>query len=437
MSKARVIPQRASLIVVLLGSMLAACSGSERAETSTWSAVFDTIGDTIVVRSKGSVWGDTAQLVEDLRIGVLEGADEYMFGDIQSLAVGADGAIYTYDSHLKVLRKHSATGEFIATLGREGEGPGEYNRPDAGLVALADGRILLRDPGNARISVYSADGEYLDGLRIRGGWMSSRPLFHDTAGNVYQWITLNPEDDFSDWSTGLVRYGPDGIAGDTLEVPDYDFEPPQVEARSDGERRSFASTPVPFSPDITWAYSPLGYFAVGLSERYAIDLFVTPDQVLRIERGDWAPIPVLPEEHAEQERRITAMMQGIQPGWRWNGPPIPDTKPPYEEFFVGTDGRIWVQLYQEAYKNVAVEEEAEEIRPGYAPPAVWEEPVAFDVFEPHGTYLGMVRAPEGLRMHPTPVARGDTIWAVVVDDMDVEYIARYHVRHGAEPPATD
>jgi hypothetical protein len=256
--------------------------------------------------------------------------------------VATDGAIYTYDSHLKVLRKHSATGDYIATLGREGEGPGEYNRPDAGLVALADGRVLLRDPGNARISVYSADGEYLDGLRIRGGWMSSRPLFHDTAGNVYQWVTLNPEADFSEWSTGLVRYGPDGIAGDTLEVPDYDFEPPQVEARSGGERRSFASTPVPFSPDITWAFSPLGYFVAGLSEHYAIDLFVTPDQVLRIERGDWVPIPVLPEEHAEQERRITAMMQGIQPGWRWNGPPIPDTKPPYEEFFVGTDGRIWV-----------------------------------------------------------------------------------------------
>jgi hypothetical protein len=285
MSKARVVPQRASLIVVLLGSMLAACSGPERAETSTWSAVFDTIGDTVIVRSEGSVWGDTAQLVQDLRIGVLEGADEYMFGDIQSLAVATDGAIYTYDSHLKVLRKHSATGDYIATLGREGEGPGEYNRPDAGLVALADGRVLLRDPGNARISGYSADGEYLDGLRIRGGWMSSRPLFHDTAGNVYQWVTLNPEADFSEWSTGLVRYGPDGIAGDTLEVPDYDFEPPQVEARSGGERRSFASTPVPFSPDITWAFSPLGYFVAGLSEHYAIDLFVTPDQVLRIEHG--------------------------------------------------------------------------------------------------------------------------------------------------------
>ncbi len=267
--------------------------------------------------------------------------------------------------------------------------------------------------------------------------MSSRPLFHDTASNVYQWVTLNPEDDYRDWSTGLVRYGPDGEAGDTLEVPDYDYEPPQVDAASEGERRSFASTPVPFSPDITWALSPLGYFVAGLSDRYAIELFVTPDQVIRVERADWVPVSVLPEERAEQERRITAMMQGIQPGWRWNGPPIPDAKPPYDEFFVGEDGRIWIKLYQEARRNRAAEEETLETQPGYAPPAVWKGPIAFDVFESDVTYLGMVKAPDGLRMYPTPVARGGTLWAVVVDDMDVEYIGRFHIQQRADPQTSD
>jgi hypothetical protein len=44
--------------------LLAACGG-ERAPVS-WSAAVDTIGDTIVVRSTGSVWGDTAELVSQI-----------------------------------------------------------------------------------------------------------------------------------------------------------------------------------------------------------------------------------------------------------------------------------------------------------------------------------------------------------------------------------
>ncbi len=119
--------QLAAVLAVALATALAAACGREPASV-TWSTTVDTIGDTIVVRSTGSVWGETAELVQDLRIGLLEGAEEYMFGDIQSLAVGTDGAIYSYDSHLKVLRKHSATGDYVATLGREGEGPGEYKR---------------------------------------------------------------------------------------------------------------------------------------------------------------------------------------------------------------------------------------------------------------------------------------------------------------------
>jgi hypothetical protein len=64
----------------------------------------------------------------------------------------------------------------------------------------------------------------------------------------------------------------------------------------------------------------------------------------------------------------------------------------------------------------------------------WIEPPAFDVFEADGRYLGMVRAPDGLLMRPPPVARGDTVWAVVRDEMGVQYIVRFTIDHGAADP---
>ncbi|UCC48443.1 MAG: hypothetical protein JSV41_13440 [Gemmatimonadota bacterium] len=416
-------------VAALLGVGLVACGGLERRPASEWRAAYDTVGDTVIVRSQsGSVWGEAAGLVADLRIGEFEGPDEYMFGYIQSLAVAPDGGIYVYDSNLRALRKYALDGRYVATFGREGGGPGEYKQPDAGLVVLRDGRVLLRDPGNGRINVYSPDGEYLDGWRIRPGLMTFLPLYVDTSDYVYHRVTLNVSADISEWRTGLVRYRPDGVASDTLEPPGYDYEPPMVEARAGGERRGYTSTPVPFSPHFHWSFSPLGYIVAGVSNRYAIDLYLAPDRVLRIERADWQPVPVKPEERAEQERRITAMLQGIQPGWRWNGPPIADAKPPYRDFFIGQDGRIWVQLYQEGRQTG---EEVGEIRPGRVPPPTWTEPVAFDVFAADGRYLGFVRAPEGFTLHPTPVARGDTVWAVVRDEMDVSYIVRFRVRHAA------
>ncbi|HJU72321.1 MAG TPA: hypothetical protein VJ717_01135, partial [Gemmatimonadaceae bacterium] len=57
----------------------------------------------------------------------------------------------------------------------------------------------------------------------------------------------------------------------------------------------------------------------------------------------------------------------------------------------------------------------------------YAEPNVYDVFEADGTYLGRVRVNRGdrvLRM------RGDKLWGVFKDSLDVAYLARWRV----EPP---
>lgn len=56
------------------------------------------------------------------------------------------------------------------------------------MGVLPDGRVLLRDPGNARINVYSPGGETLDHWDLRGGYFTSSPLVVDTVGNSYTHI---------------------------------------------------------------------------------------------------------------------------------------------------------------------------------------------------------------------------------------------------------
>ena len=62
----------------------------------------------------------------------------------------------------------------------------------------------------------------------------------------------------------------------------------------------------------------------------------------------------------------------------------------------------------------------------------YAEPPAFDVFEPDGRFLGHVRVPEDFRSSPDPIVRGDYVWAVARDELDVISIVRYKVTFPSE-----
>ncbi len=417
------IPRSSRSVAAVLCALAAAACGGEPGATPAVEVARDTIGDTIVVRTlAGSAWGDTARLTPDLVIGQFEGPDEYVFGSVRALAVAPDGSIYIFDSQVPALRKYAPDGTYVTTFGREGQGPGEYKNPD-GLAVLPDGRVLLRDPGNARVTVYAPDGQHMGSWKIRGGYNTSRRFYVDTAGHAYTSILLDPTADITEWRTGLVRHAPDGTPLDTLESPTWDYEPPRLLARKEG---SSSSRSVPFTPDTEWAFSPLGYMVGGVSTRYAIDLY-RPDAVLRIGR-EIEPVRVKPDEKEERRRIVTAQIRISFPSWTWNGPDIPDTKPPFRDFFIGDRGRIWVALSQDSEK-IEREEPSDDRR---IPEPTWVTSGAlFDVFEPDGTYLGIVRA-ESFSTYPAPTARGDTVWAVTRDELDVPYVTRFVVAHDAQ-----
>jgi hypothetical protein len=429
-------PGLASGSVVLTFSLLllsvASCGTGTRASSNPdWEAVRDTIDGTVVVRTvRGSVWGDTATLVAEVSIGVLDGAEEYMFAGIRAVTPGPDGTIYVSDPQVPALRSYNPDGTHRATFGREGSGPGEYRRPDGGLAVLSDGRVLLRDPANGRINVYSPQGEPLDTWRIRGGMFTGQRMVTDAADNAYTMILLDFEDNNPEFRSGLLQIHPDGTEGDTLEAPDSGFEDIEVMATFEG---SVMVDWVPFTPREHSTLSPLGYFVQGVSTEYAFTLHRRSEPPLRIER-DQQPVPVLTAESSEAQARITRDMRTTDPTWRWNGPSIPRTKPPYHGIYAGEHGRIWVLLHQEGYE---VDDPVFDPTDPESVPDRWREPILFDVFESDGRYLGPVRAPAGLAQRPAPFFSGDRVWGVVRDEFDVQTVVRFKVEHPAGASSND
>ena len=60
-------------------------------------------------------------------------------------------------------------------------------------------------------------------------------------------------------------------------------------------------------------------------------------------------------------------------------------------------------------------------------PIRFEEPIAYDVFDTQGRFLGYVRTPDTFSSEPELLARGDTVWAVVRDELDVPSIVRFRM----------
>lgn len=372
------------------------------------------IGDTTLIRTlAGSEWGE-ARLVEELRMGRIEGADHDMFGQVGGLAVTSEGDVLVYDAHATALRRYDAEGRYQGTIGGTGSGPGEY-RNVAGLAVLRDGRIVVNDFGNGRYNLYAPDGEFLDTWPVRPAIAARRPLHPHPDGGVFL-HDMRLEGAGQTRHEILVHLSGEGVPGDTVIVLHADYRPPGLEVRTD---RLAVGQTVPFSPTRGWSITAEGDLVSMVGERYAIDVHRSDGSILRlIRRVD--PVAVTPAERAVEEARVREFFARFTEGWRWDGPAIPDSKPPIQWVHTGRDGTIWVQIAQPG-TAIPEAERTQDAR------SFVREAVVFDVFDSQGRFLGQVQAPDGVRLDPYPVFDRDWVWAVVQDEAHVDYVVRFRI----------
>ena len=108
------------------------------------------------------------EMVEDLVIGERGDDLNYLFGrNAPKLAVDTEGRIYALDSRLRRIQVFSPEGEYLRTVGRRGQGPGELERPS--VITVAGETVVVSENWGRKFTVWTLEGEYLRNLDLGVG----------------------------------------------------------------------------------------------------------------------------------------------------------------------------------------------------------------------------------------------------------------------------
>jgi sugar lactone lactonase YvrE len=150
----------------------------------------ETVGGVKVVHNSGpGVWGKTPKVaLEPVRtLGDVDTADPNLaFFMPSAIAVDAAGNLYVIDQGNHRVQKFGPDAKYLATYGRQGQGPGEFVYPES-VAVDAKGFIYVTDPNNQRIQVLTPDGK--DSKTIKGIEQGAGPVFLGRPGELVTGLT--------------------------------------------------------------------------------------------------------------------------------------------------------------------------------------------------------------------------------------------------------
>jgi hypothetical protein len=412
----------ASVAVSVAVLSLAACATQEDAAESdgTWVGTITTEGDvTSVVNESGSVWGGTARLVEDLSIGVAQGDEPYLFGQLRALWA-TNEQIYVLDAQVPAVRVYDRDGDFIRNIGRSGQGPGEDDMPSA-VAVLPDGRVVVRSyvPGQ-RTNVYSPDGAYID------TWYGDPAFGTDAPPTVtYEGVFLTQARGVTaaereERTEGMARAGPDGLQEPLHRFPSIDRPAPAPRMRV-GQ----AGFRAPFWPGTARVMTPSAAMVIGRTDQYRI-VVGRADGTTMIIRRLIDAIPVSVEEQEWERRRLVASARRFDPSFNWDGADIPAARPVFSGIVADRSRRIWVWRPSRVTRvpDCTADPLVEDFE---AIVSCFEVVFVADVFdEGTGELLGEVQFPVGVDLWPSFI-RDAELYAVVEDDAGTIMVKRYRL----------
>jgi hypothetical protein len=374
-----------SLVFVALASFL--LFGGQ-GKPAGWKGEITTENGVRVVRNPGDpLFGEFAfDLEENLRIGGDPTAESYYFPKWASVRPDDKGNLYVADVGNARVQMYDPEGKFVRTIGRRGQGPGEYMTP---LQVFFDGGNIYVF-GTQEIILFAPDAVFIKKINVRTflGWRSLGP-----RGSIIGITQPSPRDG---WKQNLVQIDLEGMTTKTI-----------AEYRGEAADSTKGMVLHWYSSQVAFTRLTVDTFAYGYSTEYKIQIADAKGRtIVVITKGDKS-IPI-----SNKEKDATRK-EGY---FAWYGPiknPQNDiifpSRRPYFSYLHGFKNDDQGRLYVVRCGSILE-------RNG---------PQTVDVFSKEGIYLYRMRWP----FVPGVIEKGTMYRAQTDEDTGECFIVRYKIKN--------
>jgi len=376
-------------VLAILSAFLAftafVCFPADGAQQREWKGKVETeVGVKVVKNPRESLYGNIKlDLAEDLSIGA-ENDPNLMFFGVRAVTVDKQGNIYVLDLRNFRIQKFDKSGKYLLTIGRKGQGPGEFELPVKILIDDGNGDIYVKDRSTT-LKIFDKDGRYLNRDIHSKHIVMDFLLDEDKNIMAVIWKSSDTE------STNTHALCKINSKGDILGV--YGEYPYNVYTKKEGEGTLMVSTGYELSVQLAQLDSRT--FVCGYPKTYELKITDKNGKMLYKITLD-EPVPEFTSKEKASFKKI----------------PPPSQKPYFFSIIIDSMGRIYVQRNMAATGKGPAERENKTV----------------DVFNKEGHFLFKTTLPPN-----TCVIKDGYIYAFAVDeDKGMEYAKRYKIKNWEE-----
>lgn len=361
-------------------------------------AIEEADGITVVKNPEAPLYSETIlSLDEELSIGEAEGREEYVFSRIRDVEVDKAGRIYALDSNEANVKVFDRDGNYIRTIGRKGQGPGELQSPNDIYIDDKD-KIYISDVGNDRLSVFNEHGDFIDSFNFQE-YSVSKIIGVNAKDEIVLLLSTTSKESGKGF---LVFDYMVNVYSSRFELREnlYRFTIPVMQMFT--KEGKMLSLSVPFQKTLCCKMDSRGNVYVAESQEYRIHIF-SPDGKLirRIEKEherskvSKQDVENYAREHfQEDENQRKFWLDAVRDQLK-----IPDYKPVFD------------RLYSDQEKLLVLRQELEEKKNTFV-----------DVFDSGGKYIGIML----LSVLPR-TWKDNKIYTIEEDEDGYQYVKRYKV----------